>query len=109
MLFRSPCNTGAVAKSVSCANFVDTVGSLWERLAHHFDAVGTYAWASDVVNTGQDAAFARGQVIHSGWRSAVAGGYWNEGSRSGSRTLTLNASPWHANGGIGARGVSESL
>ena len=104
-----PCNTGAVAKSVSCANFVDTVGSLWERLAHHFDAVGTYAWASDVVNTGQDAAFARGQVIHSGWRSAVAGGDWGEGTRGGSRTLHLSASPWAANGSVGARGVSESL
>jgi hypothetical protein len=77
-----PCNTGAVAKSVSCANFVDCVGNLWERLAHHFDignSSNAYAWDAAVVNTGQDSAFSRGQVYHVAWRHALAGGLWSDG------------------------------
>lgn len=46
---------------------------------------------------------------HSGWRSAIAGGNWNEGTRYGSRTLNLNTNPWNANGNIGARGVSDAF
>ncbi|MCX8016404.1 MAG: hypothetical protein N2690_00680 [Rhodocyclaceae bacterium] len=107
-----PANTGAVAKSVSCANFVDCVGNLWERLAHHFDignSSNAYAWDASAVNTGQDAAFARGQVYHVAWRYALAGGHWNHGARCGARTLALSANPWTADGIVGVRGVSESL
>lgn len=107
-----PCNTGAVAKSVSCANFVDTVGNLWERIAGHFDigsSTNAWAWDASVVNTGQDAAYARGQVYHVAWRYALAGGYWVEGSRCGSRTLNTSAYGWVANGIVTLRGVSESL
>jgi hypothetical protein len=107
-----PCNTGAVAKSVSCANFVDCVGNLWERLAHHFDignSSNAYAWDAAVVNTGQDSAFSRGQVYHVAWRHALAGGLWHDGVRCGSRTLALGAPPWGAHGHVGVRGVSESL
>ena len=105
-----PCNTGFMQKSVSCANFVDCVGNLWERLNHHFDTTtGTYAWDATVVNTGQDSAQARGQAFHVAWRYAVAGGDWVEGVRAGARTLYLGASAWGANGNIGVRGVSDSL
>ncbi len=107
-----PCNTGAVAKSVSCANFVDCVGNLWERLNYHFDignSTNAYAWDATVVNAGQDAAQPRGQVNHIAWRSAIAGGSWVEGAHAGARTLGTNDNPWYANGYIGARGVSESL
>ncbi|MCX8016796.1 MAG: hypothetical protein N2690_02660 [Rhodocyclaceae bacterium] len=107
-----PCNTGAVSKSVSCANFVDCVGNLWERLRHHFDigsSTNTYAWDATVVNTGQDAAFSRGQVNHVAWRHAVAGGYWASGAYCGARTLSLLASPWNALGHVGVRGVSDAL
>jgi hypothetical protein len=107
-----PCNTGFLQKSVSCANFADTVGNLWERLNHHFDignSTNTYAWDATVVNTGMDAAVPRGQVYHVAWRHAVAGGYWLEGVRYGARTLNLTAGAWHAYGTIGVRGVSESL
>ena len=107
-----PTTTGAVAKSVSCANFVDCVGNLWERLAHHFDignSTNTYAWDAAAVNTGQDSAFGRGQVHHVAWRHAIAGGRWNDGVGCGSRTLNLGASPWAASGGVGVRGVSDAL
>lgn len=105
-----PCNTGFLPKSVSCANFVDTVGNLWERLNHHFDTTtGAYAWSATEVNTGQDAAQARGQVYHVAWRYALAGGYWLQGVRCGARTLNLSANAWFANGYIGVRGVSDSL
>ena len=107
-----PTNTGTVAKSVSCANFADTVGNLWERIAGHFDignSTNTYAWDATVVDTGQDAAFARGQVYHVAWRYAVAGGHWTEGVRNGSRTLKTYASAWGANGAVTTRGVSDSL
>ena len=107
-----PCNTGFVAKSVSCANFVDCVGSLWERVAGHFDvgsSTNSWAWDASVVNTGQDSAQARGQVYHIAWRSAVAGGYWLEGVRAGSRTLNTSAHPWGADGGVTTRGVSDSV
>ena len=105
-----PCNTGALQKSVSCANFVDTVGNLWERLSHHFDTTtGAYAWDATVVNTGQDSAQARGQVSHVAWRYAYAGGSWFEGVRAGARTLSLNAAAWDAPGNLGVRGVSDSL
>ena len=107
-----PCNTGAVAKSVSCANFVDTVGNLYERLSGHFDigsSTNAHVWDATVVNTGQDAAYARGQVYHVAWRDAFAGGYWSGGAHDGSRTLYTNATAWDANGGITTRGVSDSL
>jgi hypothetical protein len=107
-----PCNTGALQKSVSCANFVDCVGNLWEHLNYHFDignGTNAYAWDATVVNTGQDSAQARGQVLHVAWRSAVAGGSWGEGVHAGARTLDTLESPWGANGNIGARGVSDSL
>lgn len=105
-----PCNTGFVAKSVSCANITDCVGSLWERLTGQFDTTtGGYEWSSAVVNTGQDAAIPRGQVLHVAWRSAVAGGRWTEGVRAGARTLYTGASPWNADGFVTARGVSESI
>jgi len=107
-----PCNTGAVAKSVSCANFVDTVGNLWERLSGHFDigsSTNAYVWDATVVNTGQDSAYGRGQVYHVAWRYAIAGGSWNEGVHCGSRTLTANANAWRAGGDVTTRGVSDSL
>ena len=104
-----PCNTGYVAKSVSCLNFVDTVGSLWESLAHHYDSATSYAWSASVVNTGQDASYRRGQVIHSAWRHAIAGGSWSSGADCGCRTLNTHGSPWNTNGGVGVRGVSESI
>ena len=107
-----PCNTGAVAKSVSCANFVDTVGNLWETLSGHFDignSTNTWAWDATVVNTGQDAAQARGQVVHIAWRYAFAGGNRLEGVRSGARTLGTSASAWAANGDVTTRGVSDSV
>jgi len=107
-----PCNTGAVAKSVSCANFVDCVGNLWERLAHHVDigsSTNSYAWDASVVNTGQDAAFSRGRVFHVAWRYAIAGGYWADGAFCGARTLALHAGPWGSNGTVGVRGVSDAL
>jgi hypothetical protein len=107
-----PCNTGFLQKSVSCANFVDTVGNLWERLNHHFDignSTNTYAWDATVVNTGQDSAQARGQVSHVAWRYALAGGRWLDGVRCGARTLDLAAVAWSAYGAIGVRGVSDSL
>ena len=107
-----PCNTGAVQKSVSCANFVDCVGNLWERLNHHFDignSTNTYAWNAAVVNTGQDTAQARGQVNHVAWRYAVAGGDWNEGAHAGAQCLNTGAAAWDAVGHVGVRGVSDSL
>lgn len=110
-----PCNTGTVAKSVSCANFVDCVGNLWERLAHHFDVGdvggGAQNWRLDntVVNTGQDSAFDRGSVGHVLWQYARAGGSWGGGVLYGSRTLDTNAAAWAAHGAVGVRGVSESL
>jgi hypothetical protein len=107
-----PCNTGFVAKSVSCANITDCVGNLWERISSVIDigsSTNTYAWDASVVNTGQDAAVPRGQVAHVAWRSALAGGYWLEGARCGARTLYTYASPWGAGGGVTTRGVSESI
>lgn len=107
-----PCNTGAVAKSISCLNFVDTVGNLWENVAGHFDignSTNTYAWDAAVVNTGQDSAYSRGQVYHVAWRRAVAGGYWSYGACCGCRTLNTCAGPWNVNGSVGVRGVSESI
>jgi len=106
------CNTGAVVKSVSCSNFVDTVGNLWEPLSGQFDignSTNAYAWDASVVNTGQDSAYARGQVIHVAWRASVAGGFWYAGSCAGSRTLHTIEYPWLAHGAVGARGVSDSL
>lgn len=107
-----PCNTGQVAKSVSCVGVVDAVGSLWERLDNHFDignSTNAYAWDATVVNTGQDAAYARGQVYHCAWRSVLGGGTWHEGVRDGARTLNFNANPWSAYGYLGVRGVSDPL
>jgi hypothetical protein len=107
-----PCNTGAVAKSVSCANFVDTVGNLYERIAGHFDignSTNSYAWDATVVNTGQDAAQNRGQVYHVAWHYALAGGNWGEGVHAGSRTLYTAATAWGATGSVTTRGVSDSL
>lgn len=107
-----PTTAGGVAKSVSCANFVDCVGNLWERIAGHFDignSTNTYAWDATVVNTGQDSAQSRGQVYHVAWRSAVAGGSWFEGVHGGARTLNTGDYPWAASGGVGVRGVSDSL
>lgn len=104
-----PCSTGFVQKSVSCSNFVDTVGSLWERLNHHFDLGGAFVWDVTVVNTGQDTAQARGQVYHAAWRYAIAGGYWYGGVFAGADSLYLNTTAWSVTGHVGVRGVSESL
>ncbi|NMM21856.1 MAG: hypothetical protein HHJ15_18205 [Rhodoferax sp.] len=107
-----PCNTGAVAKSVSCSNFVDTVGNLWETLSGQFDignSTNAYAWDATVVNTGQDTAYPRGQVYHVAWRGAVAGGSWTEGVHGGARALHTNSGAWVANGAVTTRGVSDSL
>jgi hypothetical protein len=107
-----PCNTGAVQKSVSCANFVDCVGSLYENISGQFDignSTNAYAWDATVVNTGQDAAIPRGQVNHAAWRYAIAGGYWGDGVHAGARSLNTVASAWIANGYVGVRGVSDSL
>jgi len=108
----APCNTGAVQKSVSCANFVDCVGNLWENISGQFDignSTNAYAWDATVVNTGQDAAQARGQVYHVAWRYAVAGGSWRGGAHAGARCLLTGAYAWIAHGTVGVRGVSESL
>jgi len=70
-----PTTTGAVAKSVSCTNIVDTVGNLWEYLDMMWDYGGTWAWTATVVDVGQDAAFDRGQIYHANWRFGIAGGY----------------------------------
>lgn len=51
----------------------------------------------------------RGQVNHVAWRSAIAGGNWNEGARNGARTLNTNSNPWNANGNVGVRGVSDAI
>lgn len=107
-----PCNTGYVAKSLSCLNFVDTVGNLWENVAAQFDlgnSTNSYAWDAAVVNTGQDSAYSRGQVYHVAWRHALAGGYWSDGVYCGCRTLSTNARPWAVYGTVGVRGVSESI
>ena len=104
-----PSNTGAVVKSVSCANAVDCVGNLWERLSHHFDHGGTVTWDATVVNTGQESATPRGSVNHAMWRHAVAGGGFSDGSYCGARTLSTGAAPWIAYGHVGVRGVCESI
>jgi len=107
-----PCNTGAVQKSVSCANFVDCVGNLWENISGQFDignSTNAYAWDATVVNTGQDAAIPRGQVFHAAWRYAIAGGNWNDGVHAGARSLATHAGAWTASGNVGVRGVSDSL
>ena len=104
-----PANAGAVAKAVSCANAVDCVGNLWERLNHHFDHGGTDAWDATVVNTGQEAATPRGSVSHAMWRYAIAGGDFSGGADCGARTLYTHATPWHSTGTVGARGVCESI
>lgn len=103
-----PVATGTVAKSVSCANCVDTVGNLWERLCHHFDLSGTFAWSTVEVNTGQDAAYARGSIFRAAWRGAHAGAYWAYGLRSGSSTLDTVAHPWGTGGNVCVRGFSRS-
>lgn len=106
------CNTGFLQKSVSCANFVDCVGNLWENISGQYDignSTNAFAWDATVVNTGQDAAQARGQVYHAAWRYALAGGDWSYGSYCGARTLILNAPAWFASGTVGVRGVSDSI
>jgi hypothetical protein len=107
-----PCNTGAVQKSVSCANFVDCVGNLWEPLAHHFDignSTNSYAWDASAVNAGKDASYARGQVFHIEWHLAHAGGEWSYGAKCGASTLGLHAQFKGTNGNVGVRGVSDAL
>ncbi len=110
-----PTTTGAVAKSVSCANLVDTVGNLYEQLAHHYDigdyngSVSTYAWDEAAVKTGVDSAFARGFVSHVRWFAAIAGGNYLYGRYCGSRSLATGSSPWHATGDVGVRGFCESI
>lgn len=107
-----PCNTGAVAKSVSCLNFVDTVGNLWERLDAQFD-IGNNTWTATpettIVNTGHDASYPRGAVYHCSWRGADAGGSWGDGTRCGSRSIKTFAWAWTVSGNVGVRGVSESI
>lgn len=110
-----PTTNGAVIKSVSCRNLVDTVGNLWESLSHNYD-IGDYAgssngyvWDAAAVNTGADSGFARGFVIHVRWYSALAGGYYAYGRYCGARTLSTNSSPWTAGGDVGVRGVCESI
>ena len=104
-----PCNTGYVAKSVSCANAVDTVGNLWERLSSTFDLGGAFSWTTSRVATGNDAVYAQGSVSTAEWRHAVAGGTYNYGAWCGGRTLGLESAPWSTGGQVGARGVCESI
>nr|WP_278987705.1 hypothetical protein [Plesiomonas shigelloides] len=107
-----PTTTGNVQRSVSCCNVADAVGNLWERLNGHFDLGNTtnaFAWDPAVVNTGQDASMARGQVNNCVWRSVLGGGYWSVGTRCGARALNFDSNPCIAGGGIGVRGVSDPL
>ncbi len=107
-----PTATGNVQRAVSCCNVVDTVGNLWERLNGHLDlgnATNAYAWDSAVVNTGQDAAFQRGQANHCSWRSVMGGGRWADGARAGARAISFNSYPWDSYGSIGVRGVSDPI
>jgi len=104
-----PTPTGAVAKSVSCLNLVDTVGQLWEMLSHHFDHGGTVAWSQGEATTGVDAGRARGFVYHAVWRAAIAGGYYAYGRYCGARCLNTYACPWYTNGNVGVRGFRESI
>ena len=73
------------------------------------NSTNAYAWDASVVNTGQDSAYARGQVIHVAWRASVAGGFWYADSYAWSRTLHTIEYPWLAHGAVGARGVSDAL
>ncbi len=110
-----PTTTGAVVKSVSCANLVDTVGNLYEQLNHHYDigdyggAASTFVWDPAAVNTGMDSALARGFVHHVRWHSALAGGYYLDGRYCGSRSLYANSPPWYSYGTVGFRGFCESI
>jgi hypothetical protein len=105
-----PTTTGAVAKSVSCLGFVDTVGNLWEQLDGNYDrASGPWVWDSSAVNVGKDSSFGRGQVYRDDWRQCVAGGPYDHGQRCGASTLSTNSTPWGAGGHVTVRGVSESI
>lgn len=110
-----PTTTGGVAKSVSCMNLVDTVGNLWESLAHHYDtgdlngSVTPYVWDEAAIKTGVDSAYSRGFASHARWCSALAGGHFASGRYCGARTFYTGSYPWHAYGGVGVRGFCESI
>lgn len=111
-----PAATGFVAKAIGELNIVDAAGNLYELLDSHYDLnVGTYAWLTNTVNVGKDAAIPRGQTYtsasggSSGWRAWLGGGHWSSGVRCGARYLHSIADPWNAIGIVGLRCVSDAL
>lgn len=111
-----PTTTGAVAKSVSELNLVDTVGNLWEWIDSHYDLnTGAYVWLTASVNVGKDSSIPRGQTYTSaasgasGWRAWLGGGDWVAGARCGARCLGSTALPWAAGGNVGLRCVCDAL
>lgn len=111
-----PTTAGAVAKSISQLNLVDTVGNLWEWTDSHYDLnTGTYVPLKNTVTAGRDAAIPRGQTYTSadsgisGWRAWFAGGRWGDGVQCGALCLNSAGYPWHENGTVGLRCVCDAL
>ena len=69
-----------------------------------FTALTTASYKS--VTGGRGQVYAYGSY---GLCAAIFGGYWNNGSISGSRASSWNISPWDSYSSIGARGRSDHL
>lgn len=97
---------GTVANAISFFNVVDLVGNVWKWNADKYELNNpnlAYSWhtVSDV----------KGDVYGPGsygLGALVSGGYWGDGSRGGSRCVSVNRWPWRVDVSVGAWAVAES-
>ncbi len=102
--------TGTVAKAVSCLGVVDAAGNLWEPVLGLYDRQDTtWNWDRAILQNGKDSGELRGELYHQRWRFFMAGGYWDNGVRCGSRCANSHYIPEHVNSATGLRCVCDSL
>ncbi len=96
-------NTGSVVNAISINNVVDCVANVWEQLNEFATRPdGTTGWGYYDVMSGKGV----GQLYiytDTFLVQLAAGGNWNDGVRTGSRTANLINYPWGVNTGFGSR------
>jgi len=100
--------TGTVVNAISANNFIDCVGNVWEWLDEFMQKPtgATPAYYDPMAGQGVGQLY---MYEATGLAAVITGGNWSDGVFAGSRSVSLNSSPWSVNTSIGSRFACDAL
>ena len=90
----------------------DCAGVLWQWLSdqsYRFESTYAATWGWYDLSGGKGSLYNYDSTGGKADVKLLAGGYWNDGARCGSRCRGADSYRWAANSGIGARGAAEPM